>query len=381
VQVSHARDTTVTSTDEAAGPKVPGLLEVLARVPDPRERRGRRYLLTFVLAVAVACALAGARNFREAGDHAADLPQDVLARLGGTPHPLLGRIAAPSETRIRTLIQVIGADLLDDLIGGWLRAQADAGRLDGQLTAIARDGKWLRGVLDASAYQKPLSRVPVTESTPLRNPYWQYSRDKIAGEDLLVAEYRESGFRATIVRPSHTYDATKTVLSGGWTTLARMRAGKPVIVHGDWTSLWTVTHNTDFARGFVSLLGHTRTLGEAFHIASDDVLAWDQIARALGAALGVTPRIVHVPSDVIASADPVWGAGLLGDKAHSMVFDNSKLRSVVPGWRAVIPFERGAREIVDWFPAAPARQVVDERLDAVMDKLAADFGIARGAAD
>jgi nucleoside-diphosphate-sugar epimerase len=237
------------------------------------------------------------------------------------------------------------------------------------------------GVCYASAYQKPLSRVPVTESTPLRNPYWQYSRDKIAGEDLLVAEYRESGFPATIVRPSHTYDATKTVLSGGWTTLARMLAGKPVIVHGDGASLWTVTHNTDFARGFVSLLGHPRTVGEAFHITSDDVLTWDQIARALGAALGVTPRIVHVPSDVIASLDPVWGAGLLGDKAHSMVFDNSKLRSVVPGWRAVVPFERGAREIVDWHLADPARQVVDERLDAMMDKLAADFGIARGAAD
>jgi len=228
----------------------------------------------------------------------------------------------------------------------------------------------------ASAYQKPPSRVPVTESTPLRNPYWQYSRDKIAGEDVLVAEYRESGFPATIVRPSHTYDASKTVLSGGWTSLARMLAGRPVIVHGDGTSLWTVTHNTDFARGFVPLLGHPRTLGEAFHITSDDVLTWDQIARALAAALGVTPRIVHVPSEVIASADASWGAGLLGDKAHSMVFDNSKLRSVVPGWRATVPFERGAREIVSWYLADPARQVVDEKLDALMDKLAADYAVS-----
>lgn len=136
------------STDESAGRTVPGLLEVLAQVPDPRNIRGRRYLLTFVLAVAVACALAGARNFREAGDHAADLPQGVLARLGGIRHPLRRRITAPSETRIRTLIQAIGADLLDDLTGGWLRALADAGRLDEALTAIAIDGKWLRGVLD-----------------------------------------------------------------------------------------------------------------------------------------------------------------------------------------------------------------------------------------
>ncbi len=228
----------------------------------------------------------------------------------------------------------------------------------------------------ASAYQTPPSRLPVTESTPLSNPYWQYSRDKIACEDLLVAEYRASGFPATIVRPSHTYDATKTVLSGGWTSLARMLAGRPVIVHGDGTSLWTVTHNTDFARAFVPLLGHPRTLGEAFHITSDDVLTWDQITRALGAALGVSPRIVHVPSDAIAARDPEWGAGLLGDKAHSMVFDNSKVKSVVPGWRAVVPFERGAREIVRWYTEEPSRQVVDEKQDSLMDQLAADFAVS-----
>jgi nucleoside-diphosphate-sugar epimerase len=228
----------------------------------------------------------------------------------------------------------------------------------------------------ASAYQTPPSRLPVTESTPLRNPYWQYSRDKIACEDLLVAEYRDNGFPATIVRPSHTYDATKTVLSGGWTSLARMLAGKPVIVHGDGASLWTVTHNTDFARAFVPLLGHPRTLGEAFHITSDDVLTWDQIAYALGAALGVTPRLVHVPSDVIAAHDPEWGAGLLGDKTHSMVFDNAKVKSVVPGWNAVVPFERGAREIAAWHLEDTARQVVDEKLDALMDKLAAESGVS-----
>jgi nucleoside-diphosphate-sugar epimerase len=229
-------------------------------------------------------------------------------------------------------------------------------------------------ISSASAYQTPPSRLPVTESTPLRNPFWQYSRDKIACEDLLTAEYRDTGFPATVVRPSHTYDATKTVLSGGWTSLARMRAGKPVIVHGDGTSLWTVTHNTDFARAFVPLLAHPRTLGEAFHITSDDVLTWDQIANALGAALRVVPRLVHVPSDVIASHDPEWGAGLLGDKAHSMVFDNAKVLAVVPGWRAVVPFERGAREIADWHLADPARQVVDQKLDALMDRLAADYG-------
>ena len=231
-------------------------------------------------------------------------------------------------------------------------------------------------ISSASAYQKPPSRLPISESTPLRNPYWQYSRDKIACEDLLVAQYRASGFPATIVRPSHTYDATKTVLHGGWTSIARMRAGRPVIVHGDGTSLWTVTHSTDFARAFVPLLGHPRTLGEAFNITSDDVLTWDQITRALGAAFGAEPTIVHVPSDAIAAVDPEWGAGLLGDKAHSVTFDNSKLRSVVPGWHAVVPFEQGAREIADWYLARPDWQVVDEREDALMDKLAADFGLS-----
>jgi nucleoside-diphosphate-sugar epimerase len=144
-------------------------------------------------------------------------------------------------------------------------------------------------------------------------------------------------------------------------------------VHGDGTSLWTLTHHRDFAAGFVPLLAHPRTLGEAFHITSDDVLTWNQITGALAAAAGCTADIVHVPSDLIAAADPDWGAGLLGDKSHSLVFDNSKLRSVVPGYRAVIPFEQGAREIVGWYDEDPARQQVDARLDAVMDKLAAAY--------
>jgi nucleoside-diphosphate-sugar epimerase len=210
-------------------------------------------------------------------------------------------------------------------------------------------------ISSASAYQTPPSRLPVTESTPLRNPFWQYSRDKIACEDRLVRAYREENFPATIVRPSHTYDKTLVPLDGGWTVLGRMRQGKPVIVHGDGTSLWTLTHHRDFAAGFVPLLAHPRTLGEAFHITSDDVLTWNQITEALAAAAGCTADIVHVPSDLIAAADPDWGAGLLGDKAHSLVFDNSKLRSVVPGYRAVIPFEQGAREIVGWYDEDPAR--------------------------
>src|SRR5215469_2304754 len=298
----------------------------------------------------------------------------VLNRGRSTTRPVPGgvrelRADVRSAASVRDAIEGLDFDSVVDFVAFTTEhVRQDIG------TFADRTGQYVF-ISTASAYQKPPARLPVTESTPLRNPYWQYSRDKIACEDLLVAEYRDSGLPATIVRPSHTYDASKTVLSGGWTTLARMLDGKPVIVHGDGTSLWTVTHNTDFARAFVPLLGHPRTLGEAFHITSDDVLTWDQIARALGAALGVTARIVHVPSDAIAAADPEWGAGLLGDKTHSLVFDNSKLRSVVPGWRAVIPFERGAREIADWYLADPARQVPDEKLDALMDKLAADFTV------
>ncbi len=228
-------------------------------------------------------------------------------------------------------------------------------------------------ISSASAYQTPPSRLPVTESTPLRNPFWRYSRDKIACEDLLTAAYRDEGFPATIVRPSHTYDKTLIPLDGGWTALARMRQGRPVVVHGDGTSLWTLTHHADFARGFVPLLGHPRTVGEAFHITSDDVLTWNQITAALAAAAGASADIVHVPSDAIAAADPDWGASLIGDKAHSLVFDNTKVRGVVPDFRPVIPFEQGAREIVAWYDEDPARQQVDARADALMDKLIAGY--------
>jgi nucleoside-diphosphate-sugar epimerase len=224
-------------------------------------------------------------------------------------------------------------------------------------------------ISSASAYQTPPTRLPVLESTPLSNPFWQYSRDKIACEELLTRAYRADGFPATIVRPSHTYDRTSVPFDGGWTVVDRMRRGKEILVHGDGTSLWTLTHHTDFALGFVGLLGHPRTIGDAFHITSDDVLSWNQIAEALAAAAGAEARIVHVPSDAVAAADEEWGAGLLGDKAHSMVFDNSKLRGVVPDYLATVPFERGAREIVAWHDEDPARQQVDAHLDALMDSL------------
>jgi nucleoside-diphosphate-sugar epimerase len=299
----------------------------------------------------------------------------VLNRGTSTVRPL-----PPGARRLQADIREPGSvrqaikDLEFDSVTDWVAFTPDQVRTDLELFG-GRTGQYVF-ISSASAYQTPPARMPVTESTPLRNPFLQYSSDKIACEDLLVAAYRDRGFPATIVRPSHTYDQTLVPFKGGWTVLGRMLAGKPVIVHGDGTSLWTMTHHDDFARAFVPLLGHPRTFGEAIQITSDDVLTWNQIADTLAAALGVTARVVHVPSDAIAAAEPEWGAGLLGDKAHSMVFDNTKIRGLVPGWRAVIPFEQGAREIADWYLADPARQVTDAGLDAVMDKLAAAWSLS-----
>jgi len=228
-------------------------------------------------------------------------------------------------------------------------------------------------ISSASAYQTPPARIPITESTPLHNPYWQYSRDKIACEDRLIAVYRNEGFPATIVRPSHTYDKAAVPFHGGWTVIDRMRRGKEVIVQGDGTSLWTLTHSDDFAKAFVPLLGNSRTLGEAFHITSDDVLSWNQITTILADAAGAEAKIVHVPSDAIAAADPDWGAALLGDSAHSLIFDNSKLRRVVPDYVATITLEQSVREIIAWHDEDGSRKRVDADLDALMDKLAAQF--------
>ena len=272
----------------------------------------------------------------------------------------------------RSVHDAIG-DRTFDAVVDWVAFTPQHVRTDIDLFA-GRTGQYVF-ISSASAYQTPPARWPVVEAMPLRNPYWEYSRNKIACEDVLVHAYRETGFPATVVRPSHTYDRTLIPLDGGWTSLERMRQGREVVVHGDGTSLWTLTHHEDFARGFVPLLGHPRTVGDTFHITSHEALTWDQITRTLAAAAGVEARIVHVPSDAIAAVDPQWGAGLLGDKAHSMVFDNAKLRSVVSDFVATIPFETGARQIVEWFDADPARRQVDSRLDAVMDGLVERFRV------
>ena len=224
-------------------------------------------------------------------------------------------------------------------------------------------------ISSASAYHTPPLFLPVTESTPLHNPFWQYSRDKAACEALLREAYRGEGFPVTVVRPSHTYDQTLFPFHGGYTSVARMRAGKKVVVHGDGTSLWTLTHHRDFAVGLVGLLGNPHAEGDIFHITSDEWLSWNQIYEIVAHAAGVEPQLVHVPSDLIAAFDPGWGASLSGDKAHSMIFDNSKIRRLVPDFQPRIPFWQGAREIIAWYDADSARQVVDPSFDALQDRL------------
>lgn len=228
-------------------------------------------------------------------------------------------------------------------------------------------------ISSASAYQTPPASLPVTESTLLDNPYWQYSRDKIACEERLWRAYRDHKFPVTIVRPSHTYDQTLLPMTGRWTVVDRMLRGEKVIVHGDGTSLWTLTHHADFARGFVGLLGNSRAVGEAVHITSDEWLTWDQIYQIVARAAGTTARIVHIPSDWIAAFDPEWGASLLGDKSHSMLFDNTKIKRLVPGFHAAIPFSVGAEQIIAWHRADPSRCGVDPAVNRLHDRLIATW--------
>jgi nucleoside-diphosphate-sugar epimerase len=244
---------------------------------------------------------------------------------------------------------------------------------------IERDIEIFSGITDqyvfissASVYLKPPTHWIISESTPLANPFWQYSRDKIACEDLLFSAYKEMGFPVTIVRPSHTYGNTWIPTSFGsrdYTVPNRMLRSQEIIVHGDGQSIWTLTHSTDFARGFIGILGNPSTLGEAFHITSDEALTWDNIHRIIAQGLGVEPKIVHIPSDFIRRFSPNKGASLLGDKAYSTVFDNSKIKHVVPNFRPAIPFQTGIQESLVWYDAHPEAKVVNPDTNAEIERI------------
>lgn len=232
-------------------------------------------------------------------------------------------------------------------------------------------------ISSASAYNKPAANHVITEGTTLANPYWEYSRNKIACEELLLKVYREEGVPVTIVRPSHTYCERAVPVSvhglkGSWQVLKRMLEGKPVIVHGDGSSLWTLTWNEDFASGFIGLLGNPKAIGEAFQIMSDEQLTWNQIYECVARALHVTPRLYHVSSDFLAATSPkAWDftGNLLGDKAVTVVFDCSKLKRVVPGFQSVTRFDEGVRRCVDHILAHPELQVEDPDFDAWCDRV------------
>ena len=244
---------------------------------------------------------------------------------------------------------------------------------------IQRDHELFKGttkqfifISSASAYQRPAASPYVTESTPLANPFWQYSRNKIACEIRLNAYYRDEGFPVTIVRPSLTYDTVIPVPIGGWTeytVIDRMKKGKKIIVHGDGSSLWTITHAEDFAKGFVGLLGHQQAIGHAFHITSDEILTWDQIHQAVAEAAGCKAEIVHIPSDFIGMFDEQLLGSLVGDKATSVIFDNSKIKRFVPGFVATIPFKEGIKRTLEWFEADPARRMLKPETDDLIEKI------------
>ncbi len=230
-------------------------------------------------------------------------------------------------------------------------------------------------ISSASVYQKVGGHPVITESTPLYNPHWDYSRNKIACEELLNKEFRNNGFPITIIRPSHTYDTVIPVAIGSWrdyTIIDRMKKGKEVIIHGDGTSLWTVTHSEDFAKAFVGLMGHQQAIGHAFHITSDELLNWNQIYEAVAEAAGAGLKAVHIASDFICDvADGMgWGwmrGNLTGDKAVSTIFDNTKIKRFVPGFHATIPFRQGIRRTVNWFESDPSRMIINGDNNNFMD--------------
>lgn len=262
-----------------------------------------------------------------------------------------------------------------DAVVDWIAFTPDD--IERNLALFAGRTKQFIFISSASAYQKPPAHPVITEGTPLYNPHWRYSQNKIACEDRLMRAWRETGFPMTIVRPSLTYDTNLPIAIGGWdsyTLIDRIKTGRPLIVHGDGSSLWVLTHSDDFAKGFVGLLGNEQAIGQAFHITSDEVLTWNQIYTIIADAVGVAPKLVHIPSDFIAQHAPETGAGLIGDKSWSVIFDNTKIKTFVPGYQATITFREGIRRTLAWYHADHQRCWIDAAVNEEMDRLLAAYG-------
>jgi nucleoside-diphosphate-sugar epimerase len=254
-------------------------------------------------------------------------------------------------------------------------------QIERDISLFAKNCKQFIFISSASCYQKPPASPIITESTPLKNPHWQYSRDKITCEEILVKAFREQNFPMTIVRPSHTYYSVFPLTLGGWTeytAVDRMKKGKPIVVQGDGTSLWTLTHAYDFAKGILGLMGLPAAIGEAFHITSDEALTWNQVYQQLAQAAGCEAQIVHVPSKNIidyarATAYEDQEGSLWGDKSHCALFDNSKIKRFVPDYTATIPFAQGIKQTLAWFEAEPSRMIISNETNQFLDGLIAKY--------
>jgi nucleoside-diphosphate-sugar epimerase len=277
------------------------------------------------------------------GTRDVDLPASVVRVTGNAAD--LGTLSGLAARRFDAVVNFVAFDSHD------VHRDIEAFRHVGQYVFIS----------SASVYRKPPPHYVVTEAAPLGNPHWEYARKKIEAEDVLRTAHREARFPMTIVRPSYTYGPSWVPTTSGtdYTVVHRLRRGLELVVPGDGTSLFVLTHASDFARGLVGLLGQPAAIGEAFHITSDEVMCWNQVHETIARVVGVAPRLVHVPSDFIARIDARRGQSLLGDKAWSLVFDNSKLRNIVPGFHARVPFEEGVRASIEWLEADPARQRID----------------------
>lgn len=298
-----------------------------------------------------------------------------LLNRGNRNQELEGAICLQADIEQEEAVKACLGELTFDAVADFIAFTPEQVQRDYRLFA-GRTGQYVF-ISSASAYQKPQKDYLITEDTPLENPYWVYSRNKIACEDWLMEQYRENGFPVTIVRPSHTYDERSVPVGlhgnhGSWQVVKRMLAGKPVIIHGDGSSLWTMTHNSDFARAFVGLLGNPAAIGEAVQITSDESLTWNRIYETLAEVLGVELRAVHISSDFLAACGPydLWGS-LLGDKSATVVFDNWKVKSLVPGFCAQKSLKEGMAEAVDYIMARPELQKEDAEFDAWCDRVIA----------
>jgi nucleoside-diphosphate-sugar epimerase len=287
------------------------------------------------------------------------------------------------EAAVRRAVQSAIGDRVFDAVADFITFKPEQVERDFRLFA-GRTRQYIV-ISSASAYQKPSLGIPISESTPLVNPFWQYSRDKIAVEELCLKLYREQGFPVTIVRPSHTYDERSVPLAihgdkGSYQVLKRILEGKPVIIHGDGTSLWTLTHNSDFARGFYGLIGNSRALGHAVGITSEEAVTWNYIYATIADALGKPLKAVHIASELLAGSTRYdLRGGLLGDKAECAVFDMSRLKRLVPGFYARVSVAQGLRSTVDYVMSHPECQRDDGEFDEWCDRVIAACDEARDA--